>query len=332
MKYALLLLVFFVDPAWRLLTRVHARNAAVAAGTAAYGRGQANRAAVAFGAAIAAHARRVPDPRLVLDLAHAQLLAGRAAPAQASYGRLLASSPPALGSVARQQLAVLAARRGKVAQALGLLRQALLLDPHNGGARYNYEVLSAYLARQPEGPRVPPPPPPAPAPRPPAPDKSGPENSRSAGKAGTERPGEVNTPQPGSPAASLESRPNSAGQPDARSPGAPAGNAAAGSRGPGAGPPQPLASGEAGGTQRGLDRRTDAPAPGAPGRSTRPGADAATPADLRLQTQRERLEAMSLSPAQARQLLETLRAQEQQYLQQVARPPTRQPDPTKPTW
>ena len=180
MKYVLLLLVFFADPAWRLLTRVHVRNAAVAAGTAAYARGQANRAAVAFGAALAANARRVPDPRLVLDLAHAQLLAGRPAPAQATYGRLLAGSPPALGSVARQQLAVLAAQRGEVAQALGLLRLALLLDPHNGGARYDYEVLSAYLTQRPEGPHVLPPPPPTPAPRPPAPDKAGPENSRPA--------------------------------------------------------------------------------------------------------------------------------------------------------
>jgi hypothetical protein len=48
---------------------------------------------------------------------------------------------------------------------------------------------------------------------------------------------------------------------------------------------------------------------------------------MRLQTQRERLEAMNLSPAQARQLLETLRAQEQQYLQQLRGPAHKNPTP-----
>jgi hypothetical protein len=41
---------------------------------------------------------------------------------------------------------------------------------------------------------------------------------------------------------------------------------------------------------------------------------------------------MNLSPAQARQVLETLRAQEQQYLQQLTRPTQQKPDPNKPTW
>jgi hypothetical protein len=54
---------------------------------------------------------------------------------------------------------------------------------------------------------------------------------------------------------------------------------------------------------------------------------------LQLQTQQERLKAMSLTPAQAQQLLDALRASEQQYLQQ--RPRDRQgktPAPGTPTW
>ena len=93
-----------------------------------------------------------------------------------------------------------------------------------------------------------------------------------------------------------------------------------------------MASGGAPGAQRGLDRNSKAPEPATGGRSNRPGTDAATPADQRLQTQRQRLQAMNLSPAQARHLLETLRAQEQQYLQQVSRPASSKPDPNKPTW
>ncbi|WP_158022692.1 hypothetical protein [Hymenobacter coccineus] len=48
--------------------------------------------------------------------------------------------------------------------------------------------------------------------------------------------------------------------------------------------------------------------------------------------QRERLQAMDLSPAQAQQLLDALKAQEQQYLQQVPRrragAPARRGQPT----
>jgi hypothetical protein len=96
----------------------------------------------------------------------------------------------------------------------------------------------------------------------------------------------------------------------------------------------PLASGTQPGRQRGLDASAAATGASAPtGRGQRPGTEAATNADLQLQTQRERLKAMSLTPAQAQQLLDALRASEQQYLQQ--RPRERQgtpPAPGTPTW
>ena len=93
-----------------------------------------------------------------------------------------------------------------------------------------------------------------------------------------------------------------------------------------------MPTGDAGGPQRGLDRSSVADKPAAGARSSRPGAEVASDADGLLQTQRERLQAMSLSPTQARQLLETLRAQEQQYLQQLTRPSAQKPDLSKPTW
>ena len=322
MKQVLLLLLALGAPAWGLLTHVHERNVAVAAGAQAYERGNAPQAATAFATALSANAQQIPDPRLLLNLAHAQVRAGQLAPAQVSYGRLLTGSSAQLGSVARQQLAVLAAQRGEIAQALNLLRQALLLDPTNSGARFNYELLSDYLARRPKAPKIGPPPE-AKSPKP-APDKNGPDKNQPAEKAGTDRQGQVNTPQPAPPPPNTppERRPDPNGQADKRK----AGGA------PGAGTPQPLNSGQAPGNQRGLDASSASPAPAPAGRSSRPGSDAATPADLNLQTQRERLEAMNLSPAQARQLLETLRAQEQQYLQQLTRPAQQKPDPSKPTW
>jgi len=316
---------------------VHERNAAVAAGAAAYARGDAAGADRAFAAALAANARRPADPRLLLNLAHAQARAGRPAAARATYGRLLAGAPAAEGSVARQQLAVLAARQGQAAQALGLLRQALLLDPANAGARYDYEVLSAYLAQRPAAPRMAPQEPAAAQPKPkpnpkPAPDED--NRPQPAEKAGPDRPGQARQPEPvpTNPTAPPERRPDAGGQPDRQRPAPAAGTAAPGGAGPGAGPSQPVGSGDTPGARRGLDRSSAADEPAAGARSTRPGTDAATPADERLQTQRERLRAMSLSPAQARQLLETLRAQEQQYLQQLTRPAAGKPDLSKPTW
>lgn len=336
MKLLVLALVLLGGPTWHLLTSVRERNAAVASGAAAYQRGNATAAIAAFEAALAASGRRSPDSRLVLNLGHAQVRAGRAAAAHATYGRLLSSnsSPAALTSVARQQLAVLAARQGETAQALNLLRQALLLDANNAGARFDYEALSEYLAKRPNAPRIPPP-----TPKPeskdakPSPDKQGAAQSQPASKAGTDRQGQVNDQKPTTaPAGAPERRPNQAGQPDNQRPAGAPGTDASGSLGLGAGPTQPLASGDAPGAQRGLDRGSSSPAPPGKARGNQPGTDEATPDDTRLQTQRERLQAMNLSPAQARQLLETLRAQEQQYLQQLSRPARKKPDPNKPTW
>ena len=331
MKYLALVLLLAGGSGWTLLTQVRDRNAAVLTGTAAYARGDAPRAATAFAAALEAKARRTADPRLVLNLAHAQTRAGQPTAAHATYGRLLANTPAALSSVARQQLAVQAAQAGNVAQALSLLRQALLLDPQNAGARFDFEVLSDYLAQRPNGPKIPPPPgKPEADKQKPAEKKDGAENAKPAEKAGADRPGETTTSQPAPSTPPTAPRPQAnKGQPDARQPDPAPGSAAAGGRRPGSGTPQPVASGEAPGTQRGLDRNGSAEG-GRP--FGRPGTEDATPDDVRLQTQRERLKAMNLSPAQARQLLETLRAQEQQYLQQLTRPATQPPDPGKPTW
>lgn len=333
MKYAMLLGILLAGgPGWRLLTWVHDRNEAVTDATVAYRRGEAAQAALAFKNALAADGRRQPDPRLILNLAHAQALAGEADAARATYGRLLVGSTPQFGSIARQQLAVLATQRGELAQAAGLLHQALLLDPTNAGARYNFELVSEYLARRPSRPQLGPPPLTPVKPKS-SPDKTAADNQQNGQKEGTDHQGQANqnrpAPAPTTPPARRDG-PN--GLPDPQRPTGSPGPAAPGHRQPGAGPAQPLASGDTPGRQQGFDRKSAAPGAGKPPRGSRPGAEAATPADVQLQTQRERLAAMSLSPAQARQLLETLRAQEQQYLQQLARPAAQKPDPNRPTW
>lgn len=328
-----LLLIGLAAASCQQLMKVRDRNVAVAAGQVAYAQGDAGRAAQDFEAALAAKARRVPDPRLVLNLGHAQARAGQAGVARGTYARVLTGSPDDIGSVARQQLAVLAARQGQVAQALALLKQALILNPANTGARYDYEVLSDYLARQ-QAPDMLPPSAGNSAQQPKAPDKKSETGKSPSEKAGADNAGELPQPSqpPGPPNGQPESQPNPTSEADPQRPGNLPGNAARGGRGEGDGERQPIASGTVPGTQRGFDLSGKAGTAAPNGVSRQPGSEAALPEDARLQTQRERLRAMNLSPAQARQVLEALRAQEQQYLQQLARPATAKPDPDKPTW
>jgi len=328
-------------PGWQWLLHVRAHNTAQAQGQAAQARGHAAEAVYYYQQAVAQTGRQGPAPDLLLNLGQAQAQAGQVDAARATYGRLLAPSvPPAVGSAARQQLAGLLAAQNQLAQAANLLRQALRLNPANATARYNYEALSQYLAGQrPDNPTLPPAADaPAPATQPARPrrdstarQQNGPSPAP-AEKAGTDHPGAAPTPAPPSgPAAAPQ--PSPTGQPNRQQPTPQAGSSAGGSFQPGAGERQPLLSGTAPGRQRGLDASAAAASPSTAGPSRRPGTEAATSADLQLQTQRERLKAMNLTPAQAQQVLEALRESEQQYLQQ--RPRARQgaaPAPGQPTW
>lgn len=338
MKALLFTLLLAAPPTGFWLTRVRAHNEAQALAQAAVARHQPAEAAYYYQQAAALSGRGGPGPALLLNLAQAQAQAGQDAAARATYGRLLGSTvPPPLGSTARQQLAVLLARQQQVAQASSLLRQALQLNPANATARYNYEVLSEYLAgQQPDSP--PPPPPgsgPASQPKPKnTPASGGKELQKTpAPKAGADHPGQAPDPSQPPGGDAQAPRPSASGQPDAQHPTPDAGSATNGGFRPGAGEQRPLPSGSGSGSQRGLDAGATTGPAAAGGRSRRPGTEAATNADLQLQTQRERLKAMNLSSAQAQQLLEALRESEQQYLQQrpQARPGAALP-PGTPTW
>ncbi|MVN75170.1 tetratricopeptide repeat protein [Hymenobacter sp. HMF4947] len=344
--FLLLLLLGTSLPGWRWLTRVQEHNTAQAQGQAAATWGRAAEAVYYYQQAVALAGRAGPSPGLLLDLAQAQTQAGQAEAARGTYAQLLGPAvPTGIGSTARQQLALLLAQQRQFAQAISLLRQALKLNPANAAARYNYEILSQYLATQ--RPANPPlasssptptsPSKPKPTPRDTAAGKSG-QAKRPTEQPGTARPGEV--PDPSQPAPSTGSppapgRPDAAGQADRQRPTPSAGSNAAGGFRPGQGETRPLPTGTAPGRQHGLDGAGSAAAstPSLAGRSPRPGTEAATDADQQLHTQRERLKAMNLTPAQAQQLLDALRESEQQYLQQ--RPRQRQgaaPTAGQPTW
>ncbi len=350
MKTALLTLLLLSAelPGWHWLLHVRAHNTAQAQAQAAARRGQAAEAVYYYQQAIALAGRRGPTPTLLLALAQAQLQADQTAAARATYGRLLGPAiPAAIGSTARQQLAVLLTQQRQVAQAVGMLKQALLLNPANATARYNYELLSQYLADQPGALPVPslnPPPAPsstkADSKKAKAPQPADQGAAHSPGEQpGTSRPGLAPTPDaealasPPQPAPASRT-PSPAGRPDKQRPTEISGSNAQDSFRPSQGTERPLPTGTQPGRQRGLDVGASGTGRAAPtGRSQRPGTELATDADLQLQTQRARLNAMNLTPAQAQQLLDALRASEQQYLQQRprARPGT-PPPPGTPTW
>ncbi|GGG42348.1 hypothetical protein [Hymenobacter glacieicola] len=307
---------------WGGLTRIHNRNEAIRKGAAAYARKEYAVAAAAYKTAAVTLGSR--EEVVWLNLAHATAQAGQPGAARGYYSRLVTSKTPNIRSVALQQLAALAAAQNDHVQAVGLLRQALVANPANQDARYNYEALRNFLSRR------------AAAPQAPAPGTDGgPQDSESASsapRAGTDQLGNLADPtQPQNPNSVAQSKADPNGQRDPNQPSATAGSTANQGFRPGPGQQRSVAKGSEPGSVRGLSDAESGPeAPG--GTSRRGGTEAATNAEANTQTQRARLQQMNLSPGQARQLLEALHTAEQQYLQQLPRKATTPAPKGKPGW
>ncbi|UYZ64470.1 tetratricopeptide repeat protein [Hymenobacter weizhouensis] len=307
---------------WGGLTRIQSRNSAVQRGAEAYARQDFAAAAQAYREA--AVDLQDPDESVWLNLAHATLRAGRPAEARTYYGRLVSSRNRPLRSVALQQLGLLAADKGDYAQAISQLRQALLANPANADARYNYEVLREFLARRAADPQVPPPGTDG------GPSPTDPSQRQPQERAGTDRSGQLDDPSRSQRQEEAQAQASPNGQRNPNQPGAGTGDGPGGFR-PGQGAQRNVAQGSTPGSVRGLS--TQAEGPEAPsGTSRRGGTDLAAPNEANLQTQRARLQQMNLSPGQARQILESLNAAEQQYLQQLPRQGSRKSEAGKPGW
>jgi tetratricopeptide (TPR) repeat protein len=328
---ALLLGSMLLLSSWGGLSRIHDRNAAIKRGEQAYARKEYALAAQAYKEAAVNLGSK--EDEVWLNLAHATARIGRGAEARGYYGHLLTSSTPAIRSIALQQLAILATQKGDYAQAITLLRQALIANPSNKDARFDYEVLRDYLARRATNPQMPPPgtdgSPDVEQHR--TPDPQNPERQPRP-KPGADQQGQLNDPtQPQNPRNAPQSQPNAQGKPAPDQPSGNAGNSAPNGFTPGRGEQREVARGKEPGSVRGLSDEENGPqAPGGP--SARGGTEQAALDEAQLQTQRARLQQMNLSAGQARQLLEAMHAAEQQYLQQLPRKSTRPPDKTKPGW
>ncbi|MBX0290064.1 hypothetical protein K3G63_06420 [Hymenobacter sp. HSC-4F20] len=301
---------------WGGLTRIHDRNEALRTGAEAYRHQNYAAAAAAYKAATLSLG--ATDDRVWLNLAHATARTGQQAEARGYYSRLVTSKTPTIRSVALQQLAALAATKGDYVQAVGLLRQALVANPANADARYNYEVLRNFLHRR------------AAAPPPPPPGTDGDPGENRADPTSSSRAG-TDPAEPADSRATPQARPDAAGQPNPNQPSSAPGTSTNNSLRPGAGEQRNIAKGNQPGSVRGLsDTETGTEVPS--GSSRRGGTEAAPNAEANIQTQRARLQQMNISSGQARQLLEALHAAEQQYLQQLPRKATHPPQKGKPGW
>ncbi|RSK50360.1 tetratricopeptide repeat protein [Hymenobacter rigui] len=307
---------------WGGFTRIHERNAAVQRGTQAYLSKHYPEAAAAYKQA--ALTLRATSEAVWLNLAHATLRAGQPAEARGYYNRLSTSKQAATRSIAFQQLSYIAAQKADYAQALGLARQALLANPANADARYNYELLRELLNQQSARPQLPPPGTDG------GPGNEGAEKKTPQPQAGTDKPGQLND-QTRDPRTAPQARPDAQGQRNPDEPSTQPGASANGNIQPGSGQKQQVAQGSQPGAVRGLSNEEGGPE-AVGGNSRRGGTETASNAEANLQTQRARLQQMNLSPGQARQLLEALHATEQQYLQQLPRKATKPADRTRPGW
>jgi tetratricopeptide (TPR) repeat protein len=331
MKTGLLFIFLAFWGSWHGLSGIHDRNEAIRKAQNAYQRGNYLVAATYYKEAV--EKLGATDEAVLLNWGHASARAGQPGTARTAYGRLLTSRQPQMRSVARQQLGVLAASKGEYAQALRLLKQALVANPTNSVARYDYELISDYLRRRHDDPSVPPP---VPAGAPPTPEKSKNEQqdpvSQPPPRPGQDKQDELNDDkQPDNSQSPPQTRTDPSGQRDPNRPSGAPGNTANGSLQPGQGPERSMAQGSEPGTTRGLSNDENGVEAGS-GVSKRAGTEAATLDEAQMQTQRARLQQINLSTGQAKQLLQALDAAEQQYLQQLPRKSTRKPASGKPTW
>ncbi|MBC3542223.1 hypothetical protein ACFSC6_13555 [Rufibacter sediminis] len=246
-----------------------------------------------------------PHASVVLNLAHSYFHLHEYSQASPLYRSLLKTTDRELLSSVSTQLAVIEAEEGNFTKAIDFCKQAIKADESNRAARYNFELLQKYLLLHPEkrqNQRIPP------------------------NKTAQNGPGGSKQPEAGGGSASASTNGN-----------APAGggsNANSGGENSPQGAPgtqnQRQNFGNSPGSTQGLSNQGSQNSGGGGGNkgSNVPGQEE----DALLQTRYERLQKLQLSPEKARQLLDAMRQEEAQYLQQVPRRKTSKADKNAPDW
>ncbi|WPP49921.1 tetratricopeptide repeat protein [Catalinimonas niigatensis] len=93
---------------------------------------------------------QVEDPNVRLNLAHSLIQAGDTISAQRNYSRLIKVEDRNVKSVAYQQMGVIASGQKQYEEALNIFKESLKANPANEEARYNYELVKELLKKQEE--------------------------------------------------------------------------------------------------------------------------------------------------------------------------------------
>jgi tetratricopeptide (TPR) repeat protein len=266
---------------------------------------------------------QVKDDGLLLNQAHAAFLAGDEARASRNYTLLARNPDPVLQSIAATQLGIIYFRKENPERALYTFKKALIQDPTNETARFNYELVKKYLAANPSLAKG--------RPRPPQQQPPGSLNPDNGGQTTPARPS-----QQGSQGTTPDDQAAGTNPPVDR-PDTGAGNrgntGTDESRQPqpgGPGKPQDTPQGQSGKGPKGLSEEAGLGNNG--GGQNKGGTEALSQQEKQMQTLRARLQDADLSPEKATQLLEALRQAELQYLQQVPRKATRPKRDDRPDW
>lgn len=138
-----MILLFIVLLSWweepLLLNQISLNNQARQEAEAAYRAGDYRRALDRY--AYLSRLTTTIDPAVRLNLGHTYFQLKRYNKARAQYENLLESDRSDLRTVAAAQLGIISCLRRDSATALTLFRQALLEDPNNELARYNFELI-----------------------------------------------------------------------------------------------------------------------------------------------------------------------------------------------
>ncbi|ALJ01013.1 tetratricopeptide repeat protein [Rufibacter tibetensis] len=246
-----------------------------------------------------------PHSSIILNLAHSYFHLHEYSRASPLYRTLLNSKDPQMLSSVATQLSFIETEEGNLTKAIGYCKQALKADETNQAARYNFELLQKYLLLHPEKPKSPPPPQRRDR-------KNGAGGSRQQNTAGTPTMGGTGT------ASNSGTAPSSINNRETNPPGGTS-NAT-----------RQENFGNSPGSKQGLSNQSsqNSNAMGKSNGSNQAGQEG----DALLQTRFERLKKLQLTPEKARQLLDVMRQEEAQYLQQVPRKRTKQSDKNTPDW
>jgi tetratricopeptide (TPR) repeat protein len=272
---------------------------------------------------------QVKDDRARLNLAHAYFKNDQKDKAYKTYSLLLKKNNRYLQSVSALQLGILSAEFKDYPEALRFYRQALIIDPGNEAARYNYELLKKYLKDNPEEAnqekQIPPPR-----------DQQQKDQQKEKATKKEDDKGqeeqETDTDQPDdNKQQDQQQQPDQQGsQPQAPSASPGHNQHGRSSQTPEASRQQEQLQGSEPGTETGTGS-SGKPENKAAGQNNKESSQVSD-REEHVQTRYERLKQMNISPEKANMILDAMRESEQQYIQQLPRKGTAKQDRSKPDW